>query len=83
MAQLNKRKNTQLLKNLFIYIIFIKLEHGQGNAPCHDGFADHAVRLLGHRANGLSGNLSISVRSFKIPKSSVISLLFTVVVEKL
>ena len=27
-----------------------KLEHGQGNAPCHNGFANHAVRLLGHRA---------------------------------
>jgi len=32
------------------------LEHGQGNAPCKDGFADHSVRLLGHRANGLSVN---------------------------
>jgi hypothetical protein len=27
------------------------LEHGQGNAPCNDGFADHAVHLLGHRAS--------------------------------
>jgi hypothetical protein len=27
-----------------------KLEHGQGNAPCKDGFADHSVRLLGRRA---------------------------------
>jgi len=26
------------------------LEHDQGTAPCYDGFADHAVHLLGRRA---------------------------------